>query len=40
MSEPSTGWLLLDMVLIVVTMGVFERFEAWRLTRLPRWNRI
>ena len=31
MSEWSTGLLLLYVLLIVVAMGVLDRFEAWRL---------
>ena len=34
MSESSTGLLLLCVLLIVVAMGVLDRFEAWRL-RVP-----
>jgi hypothetical protein len=34
MSESSTGLLLLFVLLIVVAMGVLDRFEAWRL-RVP-----
>jgi hypothetical protein len=37
MSESSTGLLLLFVLLIVVGMGVLDRFEAWRLrVRHPR----
>jgi hypothetical protein len=34
MSESSAGLLLLYVLLIVVAMGVLDRFEAWRL-RVP-----
>src|SRR5438105_96140 len=34
MSDSSTGLLLLYVLLIVVAMGVLDRFEAWRL-RVP-----
>ena len=38
MSESSTGLLLLYVLLVVVAMGVLDRFEAWRL-RVPHPGR-